>query len=37
MKTHIRLGIKEAMPVILGYIPVAITFGLLVKLEGLTL
>jgi len=37
LKTHIKLGIKEAMPVILGYIPVAITFGLLVKLEGLSL
>lgn len=34
---EIKQGIKDASPVILGYIPVAITFGLLVKLEHLSL
>jgi 4-azaleucine resistance transporter AzlC len=34
--SEFKQGIRDAMPVILGYIPVAITFGLLVKIEGLS-
>ncbi|MDF2608276.1 MAG: AzlC family protein [Bacillales bacterium] len=30
-------GFKKALPVIIGYIPIAITFGLIAKQSGLSL
>lgn len=36
-KTNIREGVREGFPVALGYLPIAITFGVLSKTSGITL
>ncbi len=35
-KNSFRDGVKSALPIVLGYLPVAITFGILARKEGLT-
>lgn len=35
-KNSFRDGVKSGLPIVLGYLPVAITFGILARKEGLT-